>query len=52
MLEAIGCTCSYLRRETFGPISLDPDLPSGACRPLTEAELAALRAAAGLPPER
>ena len=50
MLEAVGCACLYLRREAFGPLELDPALRPGRYRPLTEAELAALRAAAGLPP--
>ena len=50
MLEAVGCACLYLRREAFGPLELDPRLCPGQYRPLTQAELAALRAAAGLPP--
>ena len=52
MLEAAGCACLYLRREAFGPLELDPRLAPGQYRPLTDAELAALRAAAGLPPVR
>ena len=50
MLEAVGGACLYLRREAFGPLELDPRLCPGQYRPLTQAELAALRAAAGLPP--
>jgi 23S rRNA pseudouridine2605 synthase len=43
--EALGHRVRRLRRIAFGPIHLG-DLPRGACRPLTSAELAALRAAA------
>ena len=48
MLEAVGCTVLYLRREAFGPVELDPALAPGQYRALTEAELAARRACAGL----
>ena len=50
MLEAVGCTVLYLRREAFGPLELDPCLSAGQYRPLTDAELALLCTAAGLPP--
>ena len=50
MLEAVGCPCLYLRREAFGPLTLEPSLSPGRYRPLTEEELIILRAAAGLPP--
>ena len=48
MLEAVGCTCLYLRRERFGPLRLDPALAPGEYRPLTEKELRQLREAAAL----
>ena len=48
MLEAVGCTCLYLRRERFGPLTLDPALAPGEYRPLTEKELRQLREAAAL----
>ena len=48
MLEAVGCTCLYLRRERFGPLTLDPALGPGEYRPLTEKELRQLREAAAL----
>ena len=38
MLEAVGCTVLYLRRESFGPLTLDPALRPGRYRPLTDAE--------------
>ena len=46
MLEAVGCTCLYLRRDRFGPLTLDPALAPGEYRLLTEAEIRQLRAAA------
>ena len=52
MLEAAGFTCLYLRREAFGPLELDPALAPGQYRPLTEAELSALREAAAPRPGR
>ena len=48
MLEAVGCTVLYLRREAFGPVELDPSLSPGEYRPLTAAEADALRACAGM----
>lgn len=50
MLEAVGCTALYLRREAFGLLELDPCLSPGQFRPLTDAELSVLRTEAGLPP--
>ncbi len=47
MLEAVGCTVVYLRRETFGPLTLDPALRPGRYRPLRESELAALHKCLG-----
>lgn len=44
MLEAVGCTVLYLRRESFGPLTLDPALSPGQYRPLTQAELESLSA--------
>ena len=46
MLEAVGCTCLYLRRERFGPLILDPTLAPGEYRLLTEEEISLLRIAA------
>ena len=48
MLEAVGCTAVYLKREAFGPLLLDDTLTPGQFRPLTEAEFSQLRQAAGL----
>ena len=39
MLEAVGKKVTYLKRISFGPLTLSDDLPPGACRPLTEEEL-------------
>lgn len=44
MLAARGKPVRYLKRLTMGPLTLDPALEKGAWRPLTEEELAALRA--------
>jgi pseudouridine synthase len=49
--EALGHRVQRLRRVAFGPLRLGT-LPSGACRPLTARELAALRAAARGGPRR
>lgn len=43
MLAARGKPVTYLKRLSMGPVTLDPDLPPGAWRPLTRAELAHLR---------
>ena len=45
LLEAVGHPARWLRRVRFGPLRLG-DLPLGAWRELTEAEVDALRAAA------
>jgi 23S rRNA pseudouridine2605 synthase len=47
MLEAVGNAVVSLRRVRFGPLALG-DLPEGASRPLTRAELEDLRRVAGL----
>jgi pseudouridine synthase len=51
MCEALGLTVTRLLRITFGPLALG-DLPPGASRPLTPAEIQALDLAAGLPERR
>ena len=47
MLAARGKPVTYLKRLSIGPLSLDEGLEKGAWRPLTEAELTALRTAVG-----
>lgn len=47
MFEARGKAVLYLKRLSMGPLSLG-DLPRGAARPLTEAEVASLYDSAGL----
>ena len=42
MFSAVGCEVTKLHRETFGSLVLDPDLPEGEWRELTEDELASL----------
>lgn len=42
MFSAVGREVTKLHRETFGSLTLDPSLPEGAWRELTDAELAAL----------
>ena len=39
MLRAVGCKICYLRRERIGALSLDPLLPPGGYRVLTDEEL-------------
>ena len=46
MLAAVGLTVERLQRVRIGSLRLDT-LPLGACRPLSKAEIAALRASAG-----
>lgn len=48
MLGAVGLRVVYLRRLSIGGVTLDPTLPRGAYRPLTEDELVTLRHAAGM----
>lgn len=45
MFWTLGCTVEYLKRVSFGPLTLG-DLPVGQARALTEEEIQALRAAA------
>ena len=42
MFSAVGCEVVKLHRETFGSLTLDPNLPEGEWRELTEDELSAL----------
>ena len=42
MFSAVGCEVTKLHRETFGSLTLDPALPEGEWRELTEDELNAL----------
>ena len=42
LLEAVGCTVSRLVRTQFGPISLPRDMPAGAWRELSRAEVSHL----------
>ncbi len=44
MLAAQGKPVRRLKRLAMGPLTLDPQLPPGACRPLSQKELAALHA--------
>jgi 16S rRNA pseudouridine516 synthase len=48
MFAACGHKVLTLRRVAFGPLRLPDDLPGGACRELTPAEVAALREAVQL----
>lgn len=48
MLASRGKPVAYLKRLTMGPLALDPKLEKGAWRPLTAAELDALRKAGHL----
>ncbi len=49
MLGACGGHVTALHRQQVGPLRLDPDLPEGQARPLSAAEVEALRAAASDP---
>ena len=51
MFSATGHEVTRLHRLRFGPLALDPALREGEWRELTEAELGALREAAGLTEE-
>lgn len=44
MFEALGCAVVYLKRLSMGSLKLDETLRPGEYRPLTEEELAALKA--------
>ena len=46
MFAAAGHEVQMLHRCSFGPLELDPALPEGAWRELTDGELKALRQAA------
>ena len=48
MFAATGHEVIALHRRAFGPLELDPELPEGGWRELTEGELALLYAAAGM----
>ncbi len=48
MFSAAGHEVLKLHRRSFGPLELDPELPEGAWRELTDDELRVLRLAAGL----
>ena len=48
MFEAVGRTVTKLHRASFGPLALDPDLPEGQWRELTDDELRALYQAADM----
>lgn len=39
MLKAVGCKVVYLKRIAIAGVELDPSLPLGAYRPLTESEI-------------
>lgn len=49
MFGVYGAGVNELRRIAVGPVALDASLGPGGFRELTEAELSALRAAAGIP---
>lgn len=52
MFEAVGRTVTRLHRERFGPLTLDPALPEGQWRELTEEEIRAVYAAAQMEEQR
>lgn len=43
MFEAVGKKVTYLKREEFGGLLLDPDLEEGEYRELTDEELSLLK---------
>ena len=47
MFQAVGQEVLYLKRTSFGPLTLDPDLPKGSARKLTAGEVQMLMIAAG-----
>lgn len=48
MFEALGCKVVFLKRLSMGNLVLDPELETGAYRPLTEGELTNLRIMTGM----
>ena len=48
MFEALGCKVVFLKRLSMGNLVLDPELETGAYRPLTEEELNNLRTLTGM----
>ena len=44
MFHAVGSEITFLKRESFGPLVLDPQLEQGKWRFLTDAEITALTA--------
>ena len=48
MFEAVGRTVTKLHRASFGPLELDPELPEGQWRELTDDEVRALYQAADM----
>ncbi|MDE6055201.1 MAG: rRNA pseudouridine synthase [Lachnospiraceae bacterium] len=43
MVQAVGGSVTYLKRLSMGSLTLDPALPKGAYRPLTEKEISDLK---------
>jgi 16S rRNA pseudouridine516 synthase len=43
MIRGVGCYVLYLKRIAIGGVELDPELPVGSYRALTEAELSTLK---------
>ena len=43
MVQAVGGSVTYLKRLSMGPLTLDPALPKGSYRPLTENEISDLK---------
>lgn len=43
MIQAVGGSVTYLKRLSMGSLLLDPDLPKGEYRPLTEIEISDLK---------
>ena len=43
MFHAVGKEVTYLKRISMGPLALPEDLPAGAYRPLSQAELVAVK---------
>ncbi|MDQ1909754.1 pseudouridine synthase [Paenibacillus sp. GD4] len=47
MFESVGKKVLFLKRLSMGPLELDPELPTGSCRELTEEEVRKLQAHGG-----